>query len=146
MTMSSRNRVFVIAAALVLLVGLATGFVAYYLGFPGASAGPEELRFVSRDAAVLASVNLRELMASEARRKLWGAVPTQNIQEFRDQTGIDLERDIDRIVASVEPHAGDESTALMLARGRFEESRIETLVRQNGGEVESYKGKRLLIA
>ena len=34
---------------------------------------------------------------------------------------------------------------LVLARGRFDEVRIEGLVRDQGGSVEDYKGSRLLV-
>jgi hypothetical protein len=35
---------------------------------------------------------------------------------------------------------------MVLARGRFDEVKIEALIRDHGGEVQEYKGKRVLVA
>ena len=60
-------------------IGLGTGLVAYYVGFPaGAFAGrggPAELEYVPRDAAVIAYANVREVMTSELRQRLRSAIP-----------------------------------------------------------------------
>ena len=54
--MTNRTRYFVIVSLLVLGVGLGTGLVAYYVGFPagalGRRGGPDELELVPRDATV----------------------------------------------------------------------------------------------
>src|SRR5439155_792895 len=51
--MTTRTRYFVIISLLVLGVGLGTGLVAYYVGFPagalGRQGGPEELAYVPQD-------------------------------------------------------------------------------------------------
>ena len=63
--------------------------------------------------------------------------------EFQQQTGIDIEQDIDYIVAAVagaDPHKG----GLIVARGRFNDALLETLAREHGGVSEDYKGKRLV--
>jgi hypothetical protein len=77
--MTAKTRYFVIVSLLVLGVGLGTGLVAYYVGFPaGAFArtgGPDELQFVPRDATVVAFADVREVMASELRQKLHSAIP-----------------------------------------------------------------------
>ena len=56
--MTARTRYFVIASLLVLGVGLGTGLVAYYVGFPAGAfvraGGPDELQLIPRDAAVVA--------------------------------------------------------------------------------------------
>src|SRR5262249_14408625 len=103
--MTTRTRYFVIISLVVLGVGLGSGLVAYYVGFPARAAGqrggPEELQFVPRDAAVIAFANVHEVMTSELRQKLHHALPTepQGQREFQDHTGIDIETDVDRIVA-----------------------------------------------
>src|SRR5262245_64836091 len=77
--MTSKTRYFVIASLLVIGVGLGTGLVAYYVGFPaGAFAGrggPAELEYVPRDAAVIAYADVRDVMTSELRQKLRSAIP-----------------------------------------------------------------------
>lgn len=161
--MMTRTRYFVIASLSVLTVGLGTGLVAYYVGFPaGAFAGrggPEELRYVPRDAAVIAYANVQDVMVSDLRQKLHKAIgPSDDGQrEFQERTGINIETDIDRVVACLDPssngtgnHAG-----MVLARGRFDAARIESLMREHGAHVEDYTprgasgrdaSKRLIVA
>src|SRR4029077_1317016 len=109
MSMTTRTRYFVIASLLVLGVGLSTGLVAYYVGLPaGAFAnrgGPEELSYVPRDATVVAYANVGEIMASELRQKLHRALPLQENgqRELANATGINLETDVDRVVACLHP-------------------------------------------
>jgi hypothetical protein len=152
--MSTKTRYFVIVSLLVLGVGLSTGLVAYYVGFPaGALAsrgGPADLGFVPRDASVIAFANVHEIMGSELRQKLRRAIPLQENgqQELESQTGINLETDIDSVVACMRPDAGDSApgAGMVLARGRFDETKIEALMRDHGAHVETYNGKRLIVA
>src|SRR5262245_32552828 len=107
--MTTRTRYFVIASLLLLAVGLGTGLVAYSVGYQvnvfSRRTGPAELRYVPRDAVVLAYADVRDVMASELRQKVHGAVPhTENGQrEFQNETGINIETDIDRVVAFALP-------------------------------------------
>jgi len=146
--MTTRTRYFVILSLLVLAIGLGTGLVAYYVGRDASlgRGGLEELQWVSRDAAVVAYADVQDVMRSEIRQRIRDAVPASENgpREFLDRTGIDIEHDIDRIVAALQPHAGAETDGLVLARGRFDEARIESLMRERGADVESYKGKRLI--
>jgi hypothetical protein len=134
-------------------IGLTAGLVAYYSGFPlGALAQSEsraELQYVPRDAALVAYANVRDVMASDLRRRLRELEPegrTRAQQEFEERTGINIETDIDRVVACVMPPAPTPSgdAALVLARGRFDFARLEALARGHGGKVEEYKGRRIL--
>src|SRR3954466_4063581 len=152
--MSTKTRYFVIISLLVLGVGLSTGLVAYYVGFPaGAFAsrgGPADLGYVPRDASVIAFANVNEIMRSELRQKLRRAIPIQENgqQELENQTGINLETDIDTVVGCMRPDAGDNApgAGMVLARGRFDETKIEALMRDHGAHVETYNGKRLIVA
>jgi hypothetical protein len=152
--MTTRTRYFVIASLLVTGVGLSTGLVAYYVGFPAGAftrtGGPQELDYVPRDAAVVAFANVQEVMTSELRQKLRHAVPpTENgQQELQNQTGINIETDIDRVVASLYPDPDNTrgGSGMVLARGRFDETRIESLMREHGAQVADYNGKRLVVS
>jgi hypothetical protein len=153
--MSTKTRYFVIVSLLVLGIGFGTGLVAYYVGFPaGAVAsrgGPTDLNFIPRDASVIAFANVNEIMASELRAKLRRAIPMQENgqKEFEAQTGINLETDIDTVVACLSPDAASGNapgTGMVLARGRFDETKIEALMREHGAHVETYNGKRLIVA
>ena len=153
--MTTKTRYFVIGSLLVLGVGLGTGLVAYYAGFPlGAFAnrgGPVELGYVPRDASVIAFANVHDIMTSELRQKLHRALPMQENgqQELQDQTGINLETDVDTVVACMAPDPGGTNmpgAGIVLARGRFDETKIEALMRERGAHVETYNGARLIVA
>jgi len=152
--MTTKTRYFVIASLLVLGVGLGTGLVAYYVGFPAGAAtragGPEELQYIPHDATVIAFANVQDVMNSQLRQKLLQALPMHEAgqKEFENQTGINIETDIDRIVASLNPDPSNNNTpgqGLVLARGRFDEVKIEALMREHGAEIEQYKTKRLIV-
>jgi hypothetical protein len=152
--MTTKTRYFVIASLLVLGVGFGTGLVAYYVGFPAGAAtragGPEELQYIPHDATVIAYANVQEVMASELRQKLLHALPMHESgqREFQDRTGINIETDIDRIVACLNPDPSNAKVpgqGMVLARGRFDEAKIELLMRDHGAQVEQYKGKRLVV-
>jgi hypothetical protein len=152
--MTTKTRYFVIVSLLTLGVGLGTGVVAYYVGFPAgafaARGGPAELGYIPRDASVIAFANVNEIMNSELRQKLHRALPMQENgqQELQNQTGINLETDIDTVVACMSPDAANArpGAGMVLARGRFDETKIEALMREHGAHVETYNGKRLIVA
>lgn len=145
--MTTKTRYFVIVSLLVLMVGVGTGLVAYFVGFPTialqGAPGPDELRFVPRNASLVAFANVNEVMTSSLRERLRQALPDQpdGQREFQDATGINIETDIDRVVASLAP-----DNVLVLARGRFDTVRIEALMREHGAVVEDYKGVRVIEA
>ena len=152
--MTTKTRYFVIVSLLVLGVGLGTGLVAYYVGFPAGAAqragGPEELQYIPHDATVIAFANVQDVMNSQLRQKLLQALPMHEAgqKEFENQTGINIETDIDRIVASLNPDPSNGNTpgqGLVLARGRFDEVKIEALMRDHGAEIEQYKTKRMIV-
>jgi hypothetical protein len=145
--MTTRTRYFVITSLLILTVGVGTGLVAYYVGLSGAaSAVPEELRFVPRTAAVVAFVDVRDIMSSDLRQRVRKAlpVPENGQREFQDQTGVDIESDVDFVVASLQPTPDGETAGLVVARGEFSEVKIDALMRERGAAVEEYNGRRIL--
>jgi hypothetical protein len=151
--MTTKTRYFVIASLLTLTVGLGTGAVAYYVGFPTSAfssrGGPDELQYVPRDAAVLAYANVADVMNSELRRRIKDAMPmSENGQrEFQTQTGINIETDVDHIVACLGAGSAvpGPQSGMVIATGRFDAVQIEALMREHGATVEEYKGKRLLV-
>ncbi len=155
--MTAKTRYFVIASVLVLVVGLGTGLVAYFVGLPGVGAvqgGPDELQYVPRTATIVAFADVRQVMDSDVRRRLGQALESipnreQGQQELENQTGINLEHDIDRVVAFADSSPAGEGihgSGLVLARGRFDPVKIEGLMRSHGATVEEYKGKRLFVS
>jgi hypothetical protein len=151
--MTSKTRYFMGGSAAILVAGLGTGLVAYYGGgFPSLSAsrsGPTELSYVPADAAVVAFANVREVMDSQLRQRLKAVLPPEQGQkEFQQETGIDIERDIDYVVAAMTSSETGvkDPNGLVVARGRFNTTQLESLAREHGGVVEEYKGKRLIKA
>lgn len=153
--MTTRTRYFMLGSFAILVAGLCTGLVAYYGGFPGVSAqsGPSELAYVPDSAAVVAYADVQEVMSSELRKRVHDVMPPdaepKGQEEFKRQTGIDIEKDIDHIVAAVLPRAtedaGQPDAGFVAFRGRFDTVRLEGLAREHGGEVGDYKGKRLIV-
>ena len=156
--MTVKTRYFVIVSLLVVGAGLGTGLVAYYVGFPAsaflaAPGEPGELRYCPPTAAVVAYANVHSVMESELRKRFRESVlpgAQENGQrEFQELTGIDIETDIDHVIACVDPGDGGTNSpgsGVVLARGRFVEAKIETLMSDHGAHVEQYRGKRLIVA
>jgi hypothetical protein len=150
---TAKTRYFLITTSLILLVGVATGLVAYYVGLRGgffrAHDGPEELGLVPEAAELVAFVDVQHVMASELRHRVKALLPSaaERERQLEELTGINLSRDVERVVLSVVPSAERPfvSGALALVLGRFDEARIEGLMRDAGGRVEEYKGARLIV-
>ena len=153
MTRTTRTRYFVIVSLLVLVIGLGTGLVAYYVGFPigAAQGGPDELTLVPRDAVLVAYADVRAVMVSEVRTRILQMLPVQGNgqQDFENQTGIKIDTDVDRVVACLAAARPNGQTlpvsGMAIVRGRFNATKIEALMREHGAKVDTYKGKRLLV-
>ncbi len=148
--MTKKTRYFMAGSAAVLAAGLGTGLIAYYTGGfqpVSASAVANELRYMPADVKMLAYVDVRAIMDSELRARLKQALPMpeQGQKEFQEQTGIDIEHDIDYVVAALASDA-EQARPLVVARGRFNDTQLEGLIREHGGTVEEYKGKRVVAA
>ena len=148
--MTTRTRYFVIASLLVLGVGMGSGLVAYYSSYPMSAfmrrGGPDEFKYVPADVSVLAYADVQDVMHSQLRQKLHDAMPTsENGQrEFQDETGINIETDIEHIVAFAEPGSTGGPGGMVLARGTFDVPRIEALMLEHGARVEDYKGVHVI--
>src|SRR5262245_5122402 len=152
--MSKKTRYFVAISGAVLAVGLGTGLVASYFGLPVAvfsnAAGPDELQYVPADAALVAYADVRDVLNSEFRQRFRELEPQSTERnEFEQKIGINFETDIDSVVAAMMPNTSGttdhpEKSALLLARGRFDASRLEALAVEHGGTASEYEGKRII--
>lgn len=153
--MNRTSRFFLMGSGFVLAAGLSTGLVAYYGGLstlasPSSAAGPDELKYVPEAAAVVAYANVRDVMTSEFRQKIRTILPdhdTKGQEEFQRETGINIEQDIDYVLAWMTPSAQDKGgrpAGLVLLRGRFDQARLEGLATGHGGLVETIDGVRVL--
>ena len=150
---NKKTRYFVTVACAILAIGLGTGLVASYLGLPvsvfSSAAGPEELQYVPADAAVVAYANVRDVMNSQFRKRFMGLEPSPNDKnQFEEKTGLNLEQDVDSVVAAVMPKDGMANNPagafLILARGRYQAGRLEALALEHGATASDYQGKRLI--
>ena len=139
--MTAKTRYFLIGSVMVLVVGLSIGLVAFYGGMPSglfsAQRGPEELKYLPGDAAVVAYANVRDVMNSELRQRLrkFEGVTDEGRSEFKTRTGIDIEQDIDHVVACMgTPGPDAERTGLVVVSGRFDTSKIEAMAVEHGGK------------
>ena len=103
-------------------------------------------------AAVVAYADVQKVMTSELRQRLRRALPAQENgqREFQNLTGINIETDITHVIAFMEPDTAPGSSlpggGMVLASGLFDEVKIESLMREHGATVETYKDKRLIVA
>jgi hypothetical protein len=150
---NKKTRYFVAISGAILAIGLGTGLVASYMGLPvsvfSSAAGPEELQYVPADAAVVAYANVREVMNSQFRQRFKSLEPSQDSKnQFEEKTGLNLEEDVDSVVAAVMPKDGmannPAGSFLILARARYQASRLEALAVEHGAQVSDYQGKRLI--
>ncbi len=156
--MTTKTRYFVIVSLLVVGAGLGTGLVAYYVGFPtsaflAAPGAPDEMRYLPSTSAIVAYADVHSVMASELRQRFRQSVlpgAQENGQrEFQELTGINIENDIDHVVACLDPGgtgSNGPGSAVVLARGRFVQAKIESLMSDHGARIEQYQGKRLIVA
>ncbi len=166
--MTSRTRYFFMGAIAVLLVGLAVGLVAYLAldrGTALPSGLPPEVRFVPSNAEVVAFADVHAVMTSDLRRQLMPTIEGRSRkgrQMMNDFAGVDLEKQVNRVVAYVEPQEPqapanpqtpasqsadrhDMPRALILVNGAFDQARIEQFVRDHGAEVQEHNGRKIFV-
>jgi hypothetical protein len=151
--MAKRTRVFLLVAASVVIAGVATGFIAWSMGVPVFAAFgsnvPDELAYVPDNVHLVAYADVRQVMSSPFRdrlRQLQRDNPSTS-DGLEARTGINFETDIDRVIAAMSPGGGNPRTdrPLIVARGRFNDVKIEGLMRDQGAQVEQYRGNRLVF-
>jgi hypothetical protein len=160
--MTKRTRLFLTGSAAILVIGLGTGVLASYMGLQAViigGDGPAELAYVPEDARVLAFANVREVMDSELRRTLESVKPQVDApadpdaldgdDKFFAATGVDVETDVDSLVASFAGVGESDQHPLVVARGRFNNGLIESAILQHAdgqrGRVETYQGTRMAV-
>jgi hypothetical protein len=145
--MAPRTRYFLVGSGLVVVIGLCSGLVAYYAGAPGRSARLSELAYVPRTANALAYADVADIIDSPFHQHLRQLMPAGNDRsEFQNETGIDVERDIDSVIAAMHGRTHSGLNGLVLVRGRFDQSKIEATATGHGAVAEAYRNVKLLVA
>jgi hypothetical protein len=126
---------------------------------------PAEALALPADVGILAGIDARSvfgsaeykmLIAGEALPGMPTAMPaevresiTRGLKELHDKTGVDLERDLDRIVVAGGDFAAKTPRFAVLALGRFDAARIsDAFVRDPGGQTvdrRTVAGRTLLV-
>ena len=148
--MTHRTRYFVIVSLLVLASGLGTGLVAYYVGFPAAALGrtaavPTSSKFVPRNAAVVAYAKVQrhhDLRAPPEASAASCRCPGRTASASSRTRPASTSKPTSTTSSPASPRP-DTQAGMVLARGRFNDVKIEALMREHGAEVEDYKGERL---
>src|SRR4026207_2295999 len=131
--MNTRTRVFLLAAAGVLISALATGLVAWATRVSAAGAA-EELAYVPASALMVAYADVRGLMNSpfhERFRQLQRTSPAGS-DDLEARTGIRFDTDVDGVLVAstgADPSLQRVDGSLLIARGRFDAARIEGVMR-----------------
>ena len=165
--MTRRTRRFLVGSAFIVVVGLCTGLVAYYNGglpMMSSGPGPAELGYIPEGATIVAFANVTEIMKSDLHKHLESMVGSggQGRNELQSELGIDIEKDIDSVVAGFGVTNGTQGTdqkidadqkvtsardaagrTIVLIRGRFDRPRIESVLKAHGSTPEDYKGKQI---
>lgn len=149
--MKRQTRYFVLGASGLLVVGLCTGLFAYFnrgAALAVSADGPIELAYVPADASIVGYANVREVMLSELRQRIREVAPDGVGQsELQEHLGLDIEQDIDHVLAFLAPGPDEGRPAgLVLFRGRFDTTRLEAVARNGGGDVSTYEGIRIVSA
>lgn len=148
--MSQRTRYFMFGSVLVLSAGLGVGLVAYYNGslpLRSTTVGPAEFAYLPTETTAVAYANVNEIMNSEFRQKIRQVLPTgEEKDKLMTEIGLDIEHDIDSVVAGVSGGTPSLSGGLVLVRGRLNAVQLEALAVQHGAKTEDYKGKHMVLA
>lgn len=150
--MTKRTRYAIATASMIVVTGLCTGLVAYYSGglpLLANRTASEDMSYIPADSSVVAYANVRDIMNSEFRQKLRQVMPTgEGRNEFLEETGIDLERDVTSVVAAFtgtpDGKSGPEQNAVILVRGVFNQAQVVASATQRGATAGDYKGKQVI--
>jgi hypothetical protein len=157
--MTQKTRYFLFGAVGALLLGLGGGLVAYlaYHRNTVPAGLPPEVRYIPANAEVVAFANIQAVMNSELRRELMPTIDAgshKGRQMMNDFAGVDLEKQVQHVIAYVEPHpSADPQTqsrpevprGLLLVRCSFDQARVEQFVRDRGGVMEDYNGRKIAV-
>jgi hypothetical protein len=107
--------------------------------------------------ALVAFADVRGVMDSELRRALAPAIDPESRKGRRminDFAGVDVEKQVSRVVAYVEPYTPPDPQAqakpempraLVMVNGSFDPARIEASIGERGGKMDEYKGRKVFM-
>lgn len=147
--MTQRIRNIVVGGSGWLVVGLCTGLFGSLT--PGMAlaqpvGGSVELAYVPSNASVVAYASVREAMLSDVWARIRPMVADGLEQnQLEEQLGLNIERDIDHILAFLAPGPiAGRPAGMVLLRGQFDMTRLEAAARSAGATVSDYAGTRVV--
>ena len=148
--MTKRTRVFVLGASAMLIAGIGTAGLASYVGLDRigifAADGSEELSYIPANVQLIAFVDVRHVMDSELRHKLQPDIGSKReTSQLFEETGINIETDVDSVTVALVDAALNQPP-LVLARGRFDQPRIEASFLSKGGTTSEHAGVKTVTA
>lgn len=112
-----------------LVAAIAGGAAWYWLRERQAYTPEQLLRRLPTDDAIVAGVDFAALRASGVLAKLTGVAALESeYRAFLEQTGFDYQRDLDAALLAFHPRG-----VHLLARGRFDWTKLEAYTRKQGG-------------
>jgi len=120
----TRSRLFVLASAIVVAMGVIAGLGALWLDSARAAVGPlpAEALVLPADARFVMGLDVKRFTASPfyARFASQRGMRPEALRELEEKTGLDPARDIDQIVIAGQGGGGATTKGLALALGRFD--------------------------
>lgn len=111
----------------------------------GFAADPALLRMIPANTPFLAGIHADQVKTSRFGQFILNQLKTEeaNMNKFIDATGFDPRRDLtELIVASSD--AGGKGKSVVLARGRFDTSRISAFASSSGAQMTTYNGVQVM--
>jgi hypothetical protein len=110
---------------------------------------PALLALIPPGAKLVAGVRLDEARSSGFGQYILNHINTsdEHFQEAIEQTGFDPRHDLDEVVFATSGPGSDNTQPkfVILARGTFDQNRIEAKVKAKGAVVQSYQGVHLIV-
>src|SRR5579871_6891826 len=111
------------------------------------AADPQLLNLVMPDARVLAGINVDQAKSTPFGQYILTQIQAegaQHLQQMGALTGFDPSRDLHELLIASNAVPGGKS-GLILARGAFDPTRIQTAAQSGGGTATTYKGVTVIL-
>jgi hypothetical protein len=111
---------------------------------------PALLALVPPGAKIVSGIQLDQARSSEFGRYLLQQIETagEPFQQLTEETGFDPRRDLNELLFATSGPRSDNNTEpafVILARGSFDQNRIEAKAKAKGAAVENYQGVHLIL-
>ena len=99
------------------------------------------------EAKVITGVDVEHARSSEFGQYMLKRINTENqdFERFNEETGFDPRRDLQSLVFASPAASGSESHFAILARGVFDQARMEAAAKARGAMVQNYQGVELIL-